>query len=380
MAIKDIFKSFAKKNAKKKGSNKTQEGSSAFFDDEEELVVHDLDREFDQEAIIGRKGIIAAVLRYFIQKRKDFFALIQQKKEERVTLMFIPHNDKKLRNYHISNLTLTIIVGVVTVIVLVSSVLIINHNSTVQEVDKLKISQHDAEVQFARIRKEIREIGTTYEEMRKSISKLYALSKGKKSSNALFGQGGAVVSDQSGAQLAEPLKAASESIPIEVYMVNRILNDIEIAEKPLEEIEAFLNKRGKIIKNTPTLWPVRGYVVNPFGNITSAINYNRYFNYGIDIAAMPNARVIATAPGVVTSIRRDSEWMYIIRIRHNYGYETVYKGLERITVSRDQKVTKKDVIGFAGRPAGTLESMVHYQVRIGVEPVDPMPYLSMIAE
>ncbi|HRP70309.1 MAG TPA: M23 family metallopeptidase, partial [Turneriella sp.] len=67
---------------------------------------------------------------------------------------------------------------------------------------------------------------------------------------------------------------------------------------------------------------------------------NVAYNAGVDIAVPFGAQVQATAPGIVVSINREANFTYTVRIRHNYGYETVYKGLEMVTVSQEEKVNK----------------------------------------
>lgn len=314
---------------------------------------------------------------WLLIKKTQFQEIVKTKKEERLTIMFIPHNERSIKNYHISNLTLTIIVGTLSLMVIISSILIINHTSTVQEVDKLKISQKDAKIQFAKIRQEIKEITGSYSEIRESLSQLYGLAQGKKNDNSLFGQGGV---EMPAHELEEESSADhnAESIPIEIFMLNRILNDMEISEKPLIHIEKFIKKREKIIKNTPTLWPVQGYIVNPFGFVRSAHKFQVYFNNGIDIAANPGAEVSASAPGVVMDIGYHAKWHNYVRVRHNYGYVTIYKGLERVSVSINDKVTKGDVVGYMGHPADSLEPILHYEIHIGVDAQNPLPYLTYI--
>jgi len=309
-----------------------------------------------------------------------FKEIIKRKKEERLTLMFIPHNEQKIKNIHISNLTLSIFVGLFTMTVVVSSVLIINHTSTIQEVDKLKISQKDAKLQFAKIREEIQNMEQTFSKVRSRLSQLHAMSQGKKSDeDNYFGQGGAAVPMDIAQQTTfVQNESADESVPMEIFMLNRIINDMEISEKPLKDIEKFLEKRKKIIQNTPTLWPVEGFIVNPYGFVRNADTLSAGFNAGIDIAATPGAKVISTAPGIVVEIKKDSKWLWSIRVRHNYGYETVYYGLDQFSVTLDEKIVKGETLGYLGKQKDSSESILHYQIFVGIDPQNPMPYLSFI--
>ena len=76
-------------------------------------------------------------------------------------------------------------------------------------------------------------------------------------------------------------------------------------EKFKERVEKFIKKREKIIKNTPTFWPVKGYIINPFGFIRNAHRLQVTVNNGIDIVTNPGSEVLVAAPGVVISIKEN---------------------------------------------------------------------------
>ncbi len=302
---------------------------------------------------------------------------LKKKRNERLTLMFIPHNELKIRNYHISNLTLIIITSVLGMVLLVSAFLVIRHNSTIQEVDKLRISHKDAEVQFAKVRQEIIELSKSYEDIRQNLTSLQTLSKGSNEKGA-----SASTTDSFAAQLAELQQKTRESkdpekIPLEIFLMNRMLHDMEISRGSLGQVQEYLKKRERVLKNTPTIWPVQGYIINPFGFVRMSHRLNVGYNAGVDIAVPHGASVAATAPGIVVSINKEANLTYTVKIRHNYGYETVYKGIEVVTVSQEEKVNKGEPIGNVGHADDNFESILHYEVHIGVEAVNPMPYLPL---
>lgn len=332
-----------------------------------------------------KKGIIGKFtgkIIYFIDSIKQ---AIRTKREERLTLMLIPHNDDKAKNLHISNFTFLIVITIFTSVVVISSVLIINHTSTVRQVDKINISQKDAKIQFKKIREEIQGMETIFSSIRARLSHLYALSQGKKGGDdEVFGQGGESipiesVNDHSKSSEIVDTQVSDENIPPEVFMLNRILDDMQVSEKPLKNIEKYIQKRSKIIQNTPTLWPVPGYIVNPYGMVRDVSTLKTYFNEGIDIAASPGAKIVATAPGIITEIRKDTDRTWSVRIRHNYGYETVYIGLDRVVVNVDDKVVKGEALGFLAIKPNQNESFLQYRIYVGVDSQDPLPYLSYLS-
>ncbi|MDH4262675.1 MAG: M23 family metallopeptidase [Spirochaetia bacterium] len=326
------------------------------------------------------KGIVGQISYKLWISFENFKRFIRAKKAERLTLMLVPHNDAKAKNFHISNFTFSIIIIVFTSIVVISSVLIINHTSTIHQVDKLKISQKDAKIQFKKIREEIQGMEGSFSSIRSRLSHLYALSQGKENSDlSLFGQGGVSVPIESvkNNEITET-EVSDEHIPTEVYMLNRMLDDMQLSEKPLKEIEKYLQKRSKIIQNTPTLWPVSGYIVNPYGYIRNSETMKTFFNEGVDIVASPGAKIVVTAPGIITEIKKDTNRTLTVRVRHNYGYETLYKGLDRILVNLDDKVVKGETLGFLAKKLSQDEGILHYRIYVGIDTQNPLPYLSYI--
>ncbi|MCS6972012.1 MAG: peptidoglycan DD-metalloendopeptidase family protein [Leptospiraceae bacterium] len=319
--------------------------------------------------------VVAPTLGKIARYQQKVLTWIRKKRNERLTLMFIPHNELRIRNYHISNLTLIILGSLLAIVLVVSTFLVIRHNSTIQEIDKLRISHKDAELQFAKVRQEIIELSKSYEEIRQNLAALQSLSQGN-GENPVSGM------DTFSAQLAELQQKAEqnkdpEKIPLEIFLMNRMLHDMELSRGSLLKVQEYIKKRERVLKNTPTIWPVEGYIVNPYGFVRLAHRLSVGYNPGVDIAVPHGAAVFATAPGIVVSINREANLTYTVRIRHNYGYETVYKGIGQVTVSQEEKVNKGEQIGHVGHADDNFESILHYEVHIGAEAVNPLPYLPL---
>ncbi|MFN4245595.1 MAG: M23 family metallopeptidase, partial [Brevinematia bacterium] len=67
----------------------------------------------------------------------------------------------------------------------------------------------------------------------------------------------------------------------------------------------------------------------------------------------------------------------VVKIAHKYGFTTVYGHLMSIYVSEGSYVRKGQIIGTVGMSGRATGYHLHYEVRIGTEFVDPMPYLSI---
>lgn len=106
------------------------------------------------------------------------------------------------------------------------------------------------------------------------------------------------------------------------------------------------------------------------GNIIRG--YEKKKNDGIDISAPAGTPVKAAADGTVAAITTDTSGTPIVVIRHADGLLTVYAGVEGVTLAKGAAVKRGQAIASVrrGDPA-----FVHFEVRQGVESVDPVPYL-----
>ncbi len=140
------------------------------------------------------------------------------------------------------------------------------------------------------------------------------------------------------------------------------------AEKPAKASEkpapaADLGKDRTAASASRFTMPVSGKVIRA---------YAKKKNDGIDIAAAAGSSVKAAADGTVAAVTKDTTGTPIVVIRHADGILTVYAGVDGLKVAKGDKVSKGQGIAVvrAGDPA-----FVHFEIRKGVDSVDPMAYL-----
>lgn len=96
---------------------------------------------------------------------------------------------------------------------------------------------------------------------------------------------------------------------------------------------------------------------------------------GTDFAGPVGTPVYVTGEGVVTEAGWSSGYGRLIKIQHQFGLETRYAHLSRIRVEVGQRVSRGDRIGDMGNSGRSTGPHLHYEVRIGGEPVNPMTYI-----
>ena len=98
-------------------------------------------------------------------------------------------------------------------------------------------------------------------------------------------------------------------------------------------------------------------------------------NAGINISAPEGTPVVAAGDGEVSIVSPRDNGTVIMLIRHDQDFHTVYTNLTDVTLAKDAKVSKGQMIG---RIAGDGKNVLHFEVRIGTRAEDPMQYLSNI--
>jgi murein DD-endopeptidase MepM/ murein hydrolase activator NlpD len=96
---------------------------------------------------------------------------------------------------------------------------------------------------------------------------------------------------------------------------------------------------------------------------------------GTDFAAPVGTPVYATADGVVTEAGWSSGYGRMIKIQHEFGIETRYAHLNAMRVEVGQRVSRGERIGDMGNSGRSTGPHLHYEIRVGGEPVNPMIYI-----
>ena len=96
---------------------------------------------------------------------------------------------------------------------------------------------------------------------------------------------------------------------------------------------------------------------------------------GTDFAAAHGTPIYSTADGVVIYAGWLSGYGRLIKIQHEFGIETRYAHLSKIRVNVGQRVSRGDRIGDMGNSGRSTGTHLHYEVRVGGTPVNPMTYI-----
>jgi murein DD-endopeptidase MepM/ murein hydrolase activator NlpD len=118
-------------------------------------------------------------------------------------------------------------------------------------------------------------------------------------------------------------------------------------------------------------WPVHGRVIAAFGP-----KANGQQNDGIDVAVPENTPIKAAEDGVVAYAGSELKgYGNLVLVRHPDGYVTAYAHAKELLVKKGDPVKRGQVIAKSGQSGNVEAPELHFEVRKGTAPIDPMQFL-----
>jgi murein DD-endopeptidase MepM/ murein hydrolase activator NlpD len=119
-------------------------------------------------------------------------------------------------------------------------------------------------------------------------------------------------------------------------------------------------------------WPVRGRVITTYGAKT-----NGKQNDGINVAVPEGTPVKAAEDGVVAYSGNELKgYGNLILVRHSNGYVTAYAHASELMVKRGETIKRGQIIAKSGQSGEVGSPQLHFEIRKGSSPVDPLQFLN----
>jgi murein DD-endopeptidase MepM/ murein hydrolase activator NlpD len=118
-------------------------------------------------------------------------------------------------------------------------------------------------------------------------------------------------------------------------------------------------------------WPARGHIVQSFGE-KGGVKSD-----GINIALPEGTPVKAAENGVVAYAGNELKgYGNLVLIRHDNGFVSAYANNGDLKVKKGDAIRRGQVIATSGQSGNVTSPQLHFELRKGATPVDPMQYLS----
>jgi murein DD-endopeptidase MepM/ murein hydrolase activator NlpD len=119
-------------------------------------------------------------------------------------------------------------------------------------------------------------------------------------------------------------------------------------------------------------WPVRGRVISGFG-----VKANGARNDGINIEVPEGTPIKAAEGGTVIYAGNELKgYGNLVLVKHPNGMVSAYAHASEILVKRDDVVMRGQTLGKVGATGNVERPQLHFEIRQGNKPVDPIPFLA----
>ncbi|MDY6967434.1 MAG: M23 family metallopeptidase [Spirochaetota bacterium] len=315
-------------------------------------------------------------LTFVLKKRiTESWNSFREKGHEKLTIMFIPHNEKRVFNFQISKFTILFFISLFLIVIITSSYAFIKNAKIKIEEQRLLADYEDIRSLCYRFELETANISEMINEIKPEVEELFKLSAGNNDVDKIWKS---ILSKQDDNGIKHTQVLMNDHLPEEVVILKDMQKDIACTTNAILTISHFIDERNKVMYDTPSIIPNRGHITSLFGWRRSPFGFGRNYHTGIDIAAAPGTPIRATAPGVIVFSGWGGGYGYLVRIKHKYGFQTVYGHCSSIKAKKGDKIKKGDIVSYVGQTGAATGNHCHYEIRLGGAPINPYPFMSRI--
>jgi len=281
------------------------------------------------------------------------------------TIIFVPHARAKFRKLRVSHRALVAIAALVTSSLLLSLFFSLEYFTTLskgQELAQLKRENRDlqrANEEFSKSVESLRGQLRTVEERTRKLAIVAGINQIDEGSQG--GVGGARTDNTT----ANPYWDEVDKMG---FRSHRLETEISMLEEKLID-------RYNMLSSTPSITPVRGILTGGFGGRSDPFTGEPGTHNAVDISTAMGRPIRAPADGIVVKAEWANGYGNVVYLSHGYGYSTRYGHLSKFNVRPGQKVRRGDIIGYVGSTGRSTGPHLHYEVRLGGKPVNPLEYI-----
>lgn len=119
-------------------------------------------------------------------------------------------------------------------------------------------------------------------------------------------------------------------------------------------------------------WPVKGRIVSGFGPKETGKH-----NDGINVAVPKGTSIKSAENGVVAYAGSELQpYGNLVLIRHANNWVTAYAHNDELLVKRGDTVRRGQIIAKAGQSGSVSQPQLHFELRKGSKPVNPLSYMA----
>jgi murein DD-endopeptidase MepM/ murein hydrolase activator NlpD len=312
---------------------------------------------------------------------KAFRSRIKAAGRQKLTIMLIPHTEKKVINIQLSFFGVGAILACIGLVFLAFVFSAARFSDTANKLQSRSSDLASTQANLEAIRDQTKGLLVASRRFESALSG----SLDDTGSKAAAASPGAT---DGGAANSAPAAASGASVGAtgdaarELEELQKVTDNLEQSVDPLNSLGSLLKSQSSVLSEVPNIWPVRGasHISMYYGQNENPFNGQWYINKGVDISTYRSGDpVLATADGTVSVIGFDESMGNYIVIQHNHGFFTRYGHLMAFRVEKGQKVQQGQIIALLGNTGLTSGPYLHYEVHVGTGVIDPVKFLNLRA-
>ncbi len=317
---------------------------------------------------------VGTLFRRFFSSAGDKLSRFFRAGRQKVTIMLVPHSEKRILNLQISFFGLAAFLVVILGAAGFLTYSSIGYGDVVGKLvgksDALKTTQADLDA-----------IRDSTARLVKAARSFQAALDSTLSGIGINGQADASArADGDLAAFFSPSEIGSGRLR-EAAEIERVSGYLERSVKPLNELGDTIEAQGGILSEIPNIWPIKGgigHISMYYGQNENPIYGSWYIHKGIDLSTFRSGDpILATADGKVVTVAYDISLGNYIVIEHKHGFLTRYAHMSAFKVQKGAVVKQGQIIGYIGNTGLSTGPHLHYEVHLGTETIDPLRFLNI---
>jgi len=296
---------------------------------------------------------------------------INEKGTQRLTIMIVPHSEKKIINIQISNYILFFTSVILTIVITTSIIAISNNQQTYKQVVRLSSQVKDKKIQIDEFKKSIVSVNKRFTSFKTDINNIVK-SVGKDKN--LFNYNEIKLIDDDNTNLKSPR---------EVEYLEKLKSDLDVTKDNISRLGFYVASQKRLLQEMPSAYPLATYarISSPYGYRLDPVYIGKTeLHPGMDLSTLPGVHILATADGIVSIAGWNGGYGFMVEVKHKYGISTRYAHMMMFAPGIDVGATVKQgqTLGYVGSTGKSTGYHCHYEVRIGEQTVNPEPFTTMI--
>lgn len=148
---------------------------------------------------------------------------------------------------------------------------------------------------------------------------------------------------------------------------------LDALQREQKRILGIFRSRGSVYTGNESrlgfVWPFRGKITSGYGQ-----RWGRQHT-GIDIDCRTGDTIVASKEGRVIASENGGGYGQMIIVDHGGGYATLYAHMSRRFVADGASISQRQALGACGSTGNSTGDHLHFEVRVGGNPRNPMNYL-----